>query len=326
MDIYLLIKLCYTIIEMSSNYDNYIKRIKIPANNKEVFFLSLILLFSVFARLIPINAITVLVIIIFVILVSLDFYYYLNRAAKLENRDTKVLEFSWGFVKDDTRFMRLPTLISYLKQKELSFYKDYIYFNFHKLIIILFVFGDFLIVFKNLSFFNSGLYIMMSIFTKFVFLGYIFMKQTYEKILVGRKNTEENLLDIFYSQINSLFSFYTVLFIAFFLLSKYIVEIFFGKSYIPYHSSLPFILLANISLAIAVSIYISAKKINEKTTNRILKVYTIFFSILFVFISVNYVDTITYFIIGSSTLLSIFLYNLVIKKPEYIASTYNHLF
>jgi hypothetical protein len=59
---------------------------------------------------------------------------------------------------------------------------------------------------------------------------------------------------------------------------------------------------------------------------KVLKIFGIVFAVLFVFMPINYIDTITYFIVGMGSLVSIFLYNLVIKKPLYISHTYNHFF
>lgn len=326
VDIYKRDKLCYNIATMSSRYDKYMKRLNIPNHNREVFALSLLLIFAILTRALPFEAITVLTVFCFLFLLSLDFYFYANKSAKDENKHEKTVEFSWGFIKEKKELIDLATLVKYLKNKDFSFYKVYLKLNITKGIILLFLFGDILAAFKNLNLFYSGIYIAMSIFTKFVFLAYLFMRQSYVKFLIGEKNTEENILNIFYSQINSMLSIFAVIFIFFFVLSKYIVNIFFGGSYLPYQSSLPFVLLANISLVIAICIYSTAKKIDENTTNRISKIYLSIFTVLFVFMSINYVDTVTYFVIGSSALISIFLYNLVIKKPAYIESTYNSLF
>jgi hypothetical protein len=266
------------------------------------------------------------VLLVVIIVGTLDFYIYVNKSAKDENKNMKTTEFTWGFVKEKKDMMDFYTLTNYLYTKDFSFYKNYLIINLEKTILLLFIFGDLLVAFKNLDMRNAGIYIAMSLFTKFVFLGYLFLRQTYKKILVGNNKTEDNLLEIFYSQINSMLSFFAAIFVFFFVLSKYIVEIFFGKAFAPYQSSLPFILLANMSLVVAICIYVSATKLNEQLTKRISKMFVFVFFVLFVFMTVNYIDTVTYFIIGSSALLSIFLYNFVVKKPGYIESTYNHLF
>jgi hypothetical protein len=223
-------------------------------------------------------------------------------------------------------FNRIISTCVYLYGKDFSFYRNYLNINLEKIVILLFIFGDLVVAFKNLDVKSAGVYIAMSLFTKFVFIGYIFIGQTYKKVLVGANDTEENILEIFYSQINTMLSFFAAAFVFVFILSRYIVEIFFGSGFAPYQSSLPFIMLANMSLAVALSIYITALRLGDRLTKKISKFYSIIFFVLFVFMTVNYVDTVTYFIIGSSTLLSIFLYNFVIKKPAYIENTYNHLF
>jgi hypothetical protein len=326
VDIYKTDKLCYNIAIMSSKYDSYMKRFSIPNNNKEGFFLSILIIFSILTRVLPFTIITILSIAVFAAIVGIDFYFFINKKAKDENKNEKTTEFSWGFVKEKKDLMDFQSVLKYLKHKEFAFYKEYLLLNINKIIILTFVFGDLFVAFKNLDFFNSGIYIAMSIFSKFVFLGYIFMRQSYAKLAAIDKVTEENVLDVFYTQISSMLSVFAAIFIFFFVLSKYMIDIFFGNSYAPYQTSLPFVLLANMSLVVAICVYTASKKVDQRVTDKITKVFAIIFSILFVFMSINYLDTITYFIIGSSALLSIFLYNFVIKKPEYIRSTYNLLF
>jgi hypothetical protein len=207
-----------------------------------------------------------------------------------------------------------------LKEKDLDFYKGYFHSYSNSIILFTFIFADFIIGFKNLSFFDSGIYFAMSIFTKFTFLGFYILKGNFDKLKI---KTEENILDIFYTQMNGLLSVFFVVFVLFFVLSRFIVEIFFGSGYAPYQSSLPFILIANISLCISLCVYTTAQQINPKLTNRISQTFLSIFIIWFIFMPINYIDTITYFIVGSSTILSIFLYNFVIKKHDYIESTYN---
>ncbi len=311
---------------MSSKYDNFMKRLSLPNRNREIFFLSLLLLFAVTTRLIPFAFITIVSVGIVLLIIGLDFYFYANKKAKDENKNEKTTEFSWGFVKEKQEMLDLGSLMKYLTTKDFSFYKSYLMLNINKITVTAFLFGDLIVAFKNLELYYAGIYIALSLFTKFVFVGYLLMRQSYAKVLVGDRDTEENILDIFYSQMNGLISVFAVVFIFFFILSRYMVEIFFGKLYLPYQSSLPFVLLANISLAIAICVYTTAKRIDPTVTNMICKVYITIFALLFIFMSINYIDTITYFVIGSSTILSIFLYNFVIKKPKYIADTYNLLF
>jgi hypothetical protein len=307
-------------------FDMSSKFVSIPQKNREIFFLFILICFSLFVRIVPLALITIIALFIFLGITALDFYIYVNKAAKDQNKNIKTTEFSWGFVKEKRDMMDISTLSAYLYGKDFSFYRNYLNINLEKIVILLFIFGDLVVAFKNLDVKSAGVYIAMSLFTKFVFIGYIFIGQTYKKVLVGANDTEENILEIFYSQINTMLSFFAAAFVFVFILSRYIVEIFFGSGFAPYQSSLPFIMLANMSLAVALSIYITALRLGDRLTKKISKFYSIIFFVLFVFMTVNYVDTVTYFIIGSSTLLSIFLYNFVIKKPAYIENTYNHLF
>jgi hypothetical protein len=307
-------------------------KLSIPKNNYEVAILSLILVFAIFVRTVPFSMITIVTILIFVSLISLDFYLYVNKRAHDENKNIVTTNFSWGFVKEKTEMITFKTLVNYLSNKDFGFYKNYLMLNLQKIIFGIFLFGDLVIAFKNLDMKNAGIYIAMSIFCKFVFIAYIFMRQTYLKSVANNEKTndeninEDTILEIFYTQINTLLSSFAVLFIFFFMLSRYISEIFFGNSFYPYQSSLPFILLANISLVILACVYLTAKMLDESLTNKIVKIYSVAFFVLFVFMNVNYLDNITYFVIGASALLSIFIYNFVIKKPDYIKRTYNFLF
>lgn len=308
------------------NLEKYIKKFNIQNNNKEIFFLTAALCFAILCRILPFILITVISLLLLFFVIVFDFYNYIIKNAKIENKQTKIIEFSWGFVKEKTQFWDLSATFQYLFGKDFNFYKTYFFLNLDKVIMFAFVFGDLIVAFKNLSFFDTGIYIALSIFTKFVFLGYVYLSQIYSKIPPNQEDTQENILDVFYSQMNGLISLFVVLFILFFILSKYLVNIFFGNSYLPYESSLPFVLLGNMALVIAVSIYTTAKKVDPATTEKICKVYLTLFSVLFVFMTVNYIDTITYFVVGSGALLSIFLYNFAIKKPKYISDTYNFLF
>lgn len=305
---------------------NNFEKLNIENRNKETLILSGVVGFALFSRIIPFSFVTLITLVFVILVIATDFYFYTNRTSREENKNEKVLEYSWGYVKEKTSHLDINTLVKYLSSKDFAFYKNYFTINHNKIILLLFVFGDIIVAFKNLDFFNSGIYIAMSIFTKFVFLGYIFMRDTYNKILVGENNSEENILDIFYSQINGLLSAFIVIFLLFFALSKYLVEIFFGKDYLPYQSSLPFVLFANIALVVAICVYMTSKRIDPQLTGKISKIFATIFGVIFIFMSINYIDTVTYFVIGTSCLLSIFLYNFVIKKPQYIANTYNHLF
>jgi hypothetical protein len=322
---------------MSSKWERQAKRliqksVKIFENldmnnrNKEMIVFSFIIGFSVFCRVCPFSLITIIALAIALLFVLMDFYVYVNKKAKEENKNEKTIEYSWGFIREKTNLLDFHSLVKYLTHKDFSFYKEYIEINQNRIIVLLFIFGDLIVAFKNLSMYYAGAYIALSIFTKFVFLGYIFMRETFLKILVDNKKTEENILDIFYTQINGLLSVFAVLFVMFFILSKYLIDIFFGDRYIQFQSSLPFVLLANIALVVAICAYTTSKHLDEVLTKKIFKIFSSIFFVIFVFMAINYVDTVTYFVIGASSLLSIFLYNFVIKRPEYISRTYNLTF
>lgn len=311
---------------MSSKLSKILNYSGFSKDNKELFFLVVLVVFSMFVRIVPFSLITILFVLGFLAIASIHFYYYVNNSAKEENKKSKVTEFSWGFVKEKRELMDMFSFVNYLYNKELNFFKKYIYSNIDKVTFLLFFFADILVAFKNLDTQSAGIYIAMSIFTKFVFVAYFYMKQVYIKTLKEGEAREDSILNVFYTQINVIISLFATLFIFFFILSKYIVDIFFGVNYFPFQSSLPFVLLANISLALASCLYFSAIKLDEKVTKKISKLFFTLIFILFVFMTVNYIDTVTYFVTGTSSLLSIFLYNFVIKKPEYIKRTYNLLF
>jgi O-antigen/teichoic acid export membrane protein len=188
------------------------------------------------------------------------------------------------------------------------------------------MFGDFIVSFKNLSLSESGVYFALSLFCKFIFISYIYINRSIVAVSDKDENKEEKVLDIFYKNLNGMLSLGFVIFVLFFILSKYLIEIFFGESYVYYQTSLPFIMVANIALLVALLTYETAKKIDKDGTKKVLKIFVPIFTILFIFMTNGYVDTVAYFVIGGCSILSIFLYNFVIKRPSYIQSTYNYLF
>ena len=68
-----------------------------------------------------------------------------------------------------------------MKNKDLDFYKKYLYINLDIIIVSFFILGDLVVAFKNLSFNDSGIYFALSIFCKFVFIAFFFMKNIYDK-------------------------------------------------------------------------------------------------------------------------------------------------
>ncbi len=298
--------------------------------NKEIVGLCLIIIFCIAARVLPFGLIGIIVPLLMLALVAFYFFKYVdNEFASTNLIKTKpVVEFSWGYVKSDVPKLNTLVLLDFLKAKDFSFYKNFLSLNLINLVFILFVFGDFILVFKNLSFEESGIYFMFSIFTKFVFVGYFLLRKNMQ-VIEGESTVDDKelkVLDIFYKHVNGMISLFLVLFFSFFVLAKYIIEIFFGNPYALYQSSLPFVLAANSALVIAFCVYLTANMINKEVTAKVMKVFATFLTIFFVFMPINYIDTVTYFITGSSLILSIFLYNLVIKKPSYIEHTYNLTF
>lgn len=295
----------------------------INKQEKEILYLAAILSFCILARILPFELISIILTLLLFVFIFSDFYLYVNTLAKKENKNENTIVFSWGYVKEKVESMDLNNFFSYLASKDVSFYKTYFMKNLHSIIIYTFVFGDLVVALKNLSFYDSGIYFSISIFCKFVFLGFLYLRNSYLKIREEGENREKIILDIFYAQMNGLLSVFFVIFILFFTLSKFLVEIFFGSSYMPFQASLPFILVANMTMVLALCVFKTAEKIDLNMTKKICKIYITLFTILFVFMTINYIDTIAYFVVGAASILSIFLYNLVIKKPSYIESTYN---
>lgn len=285
-----------------------------------------IIFYAIVCRVLPKEVISVAVVTGLLLLLSGHFYLYVNRLAKSENQADSKVEYSWGYIKEKTVMLDLNMFFSFLKNKDYGFYKQYLRLNFDKFTIALFFLADIVIAFKNLDLYNSGAYFALSFATKFVFVAYVYVENFYKLVDVSDNDRDRKILDIFYRQINGVISVFFVVFIMVFILSKYIVEIVFGNYYISEQSSLPFILLANMFLTIALIVYSTAKRIDLKNTRNILRIYAPIFLVLFIFMSINYVDTVTYFVVGASCLLSIFLYNFAIKKLDYISDTYNHLF
>lgn len=318
------------VIDLMNKLKSLNKHRNITSDRKIAIFLVLIIGYSIFCRIIPPEVISIFVVMFFLAFVFFEFYLYVMAHAKIENKNHNTVEYSWGHVKQKTDTYDAKRFFEYIHAQDFNFYKTFLQMHTDKIILFSFIFIDLIIAFKNLSFFYSGTYFALSLFTKFVFVAYLQLEKIYNRIdhikLPENENKDDVILDIFYSQFNGIVSVFFVVFVFFFILSKYITEIFFGASYSPVQSSLPFVLIANMFLTISLCIYETAKRIDRRATNNILKVYCPLFLVIFVFMSINYVDTVTYFIVGASSILSIFLYNFVIKKPQYIAETYNHMF
>ncbi len=313
------------VIESIENFVKY----NILQKNKETFFLICLIIFPILTRLIPLSFITTTTVLGFLLYFLNHFYIYVNNIADTENKRINLTEYSWGFVKSPNENLNLKNFINFLKEQKWEFYKTYLKENRENIIFLGFLFGDLVVAFKNLPLDITGAYFAMSIFTKFVFVGYVYVNNRYSKVLEENLSTDDmetKILDTFYKHFNGLVSLAFVLFILFFTMGKFFMEIFFGFSYIPYQTSLSFILLANIFLTLVLIIFRTSLILDQNRTWSLLKVFIPFFAILFVFQNINHPDTIAFFCIGSAAVLSIFLYNFCIRKPVYIENTYNHLF
>jgi len=294
--------------------------------SREYLLLFSLVAFSLFVRIIPLSLITILTLTVFTFFVGYHFYLYVNKAMYNKSKEYFLVEYTWGSFAKNANYFDIYKIKNFLLKQDFVFIREYINVNIYYIIFGLFIFLDLLIAFKNLNLKNTGAYIALSLFTKFVFFAVYYLDKYFKKNEAQSPLDEEKVLDIFHTQISSYFSILAVVFIIFFVLSRYIVEIFFGFRFFAYQSTLPFVLLANISLAVMFCIYITANRIDKAVTEKILKVYSVFFIIFFVFINIGYIDLVAYFVLGMSTLFSILLYNFVIKKPDYILRTYNLLF
>ncbi len=307
-------------------FDYLSKGIHLENNRKITAVLVVLVAYGIFCRIVPLSVLAVLFVLTFAAALGYLFYDFVLFNYKVENNNQSATAYSWGYVRETTKYLDLNTFVAYVRKKDFNFLKEFANSNKQIFILYTFVFADFIIAFKNLDLFNSGAYFAMALVSKFVFLGYLYMKKNFDAVALDVKERLEAILDIFYTHINGLLSVFTVIFILVFILSKYIIEILFGEKYQAVQSSFPFILLGSMFLCVALCVYEAAKIMDVKLTNSILKIYLTIFGVLFVFLPIGYIDTVTYFVVGSSALFSISLYNLVIKKPDYIARTYNHLF
>jgi hypothetical protein len=294
--------------------------------SREYLLLFSLIAFSILVRLFSLGSITILTLLIFFAFVGYHFYIYVSKAISEETKTKFTVEYTWGGITKPTDYFSFETIKNFLLRRDFEFYKQYISNNIQYIIFGSFIFIDILIAFKNLNLKNTGAYIALSLFTKFVFFAVYYLDKYFKKNESEVKLEEERILEIFNTQMTSFFSIFAVVFIIFFTLSRYLVEIFFGFNFVAYQSTLPFVLLANISLAIMFCIYLTASRLNKIVTDKLLKVYSIFFLVFFVFMNIGYIDLVAYFVLGMSTLFSILLYNFVIKKPDYILRTYNLLF
>lgn len=299
-------------------------------SNKEVVFVCCLIGFPVLARITPLYFVTLLFVICFLIYIINHFYIYVNQVAESENKNVNIAEYSWGFVKNETSDgLDLKNLTNYLKTKKIDFYRQYLCVNKNNIIFIAFLLGDLLVAFKNLSFDVSGAYFTLSLFTKFVFLAYIYTNKENQQIIqeqisVGEK--EYKILDNFYRHFSGIASVGFVLFVIFYLISRPLIDVFFGIKYLEYQTSLAFILLANIALLLGLIVFKTSTTVDNVRTWKFTKIFALIFGILFVFVNINYPDTVAFFVIGATAVFSIFLYNFCIRKPSYIENTYNYLF
>jgi hypothetical protein len=297
--------------------------------NQEVIFLFSIVTFPILTRVLPLWFISSFFVIAFLLYLTNHFYFYVNNIAKSENKSVNLQEYSWGFVREEGANLDSKNFLNYLKSKKWEFYRAYLSSNKNIIILMSFLFGDLVVAFKNLSLEVTGAYFAMSIFTKFVFLAYIYINRKTVELSTGPLSVEEKefaILDNFYKHFSGIASLSLVMFVLFFALGRYITEIFFGFKYIEYQTSLSFILLANMALLLGLIIFRTAQEVAKQRTWQLAKVFAPIIIVLFVFLNITHPDTVAFFVIGSVAVFSIFLYNFCIRKAAYIENTYNYLF
>lgn len=298
-------------------------------SNQEVILFFCLIVFPILTRLLPLWLISVFFVAAFTLYISNHFYNYVNKIAATENKKINLQEYSWGFVKETDAGLNFPNLINYLKNKKWDFYKTFLSENKNLFLLISFLFGDLVVAFKNLSLEVSGVYFAMSLFTKFVFIAYLFVVRAnshIKEISLTKEQNEYLILDNFYKHFSGIASLSLVLFLLFFGLGRYLTEIFFGFKYFEYQTSLSFILLGNLSLLLGLVVFKTSLEIDSIRTWQFTKISVPIAAVLFIFINITHPDTVAFFVIGAVSVFSIFLYNFCIRKPAYIENTYNHLF
>ncbi len=295
--------------------------------NIHIYFLAFVLLYSLVLRFIDPRIVAVFLIVGGLYLFAYDFYHFFLvkfQQFKVHTKNKEQLEYSWGYVnKQKSFFTEIIFMLRFIFELDFVDYKNYLKSKSLALIFIIFVGGDLIFAFKNLDLYSFGVYISMSVFCKLVFIGYYYFQQKLKNVDLENKDM---IFEIFNSFLNLFLTCSTIIFVLLFFASKIFNDLFLGPTYIPFNTTLPFIFLANIALAVAFIIYKTSVLINKKSTHKILKVYAVFFTVAFIFSNNNSLDSVTYFVVGTSCVLSIFLYNLIIKQPLYIKNTYNHLF
>lgn len=317
----------YKLLESYKKFEHRLKNLDLKEFKRDLhFYVGIFLItFCLFVRIVPPFFIGLLSILILVSIVAFDFFYYFNKKFIDSNlNELNQTEYSWGIVRHD-HFKKedLKKFFEYLRGLDYAEYKSYFKRLLPHFVFIMFIFGDIIVALKNLNIENFGIYVAFSVLTKFIFIGYYYFSLEIKKLEIFQ---EENLLDIFYSFINLFLTSGILIFVFMFLTSKIFTKIFFGYNYLAFQTTLPFVFLGNMMMCIALCVFVTARKMDAVSANRILKVFSVFFGVIFIFVLNSSPDSVTYFIIGSSTILSIFLYNLIIKKPTYIKNTYNHLF
>jgi len=298
-------------------------------SNQEVIFLFSVITFPILTRLLPLWFISSFFVIAFLVYLMNHFYFYVNNIARTENKSVNIQEYSWGFVREEGAGLDSKNFFNYLKSQKWEFYRTYLSVNKNVIILMSFLFGDLIVAFKNLSLEVTGAYFAMSIFTKFIFLVYIFINRKTLEIKNSTTSSEEKefaILDNFYKHFSGIASLSLVLFLLFFGLGRFLTEIFFGVKYVEYQTSLSFILLANLTLLLGLIVFRTAQEVDNARTWQLAKIFAPVIILLFVFLNINHPDTVAFFVIGSVAVFSIFLYNFCIRKAAYIENTYNYLF
>lgn len=298
-------------------------------SNQEVIFLFSIITFPILTRILPLWFISSFFVISFLLYIINHFYFYVNDSAKKENKSVNIQEYSWGFVREEGATLDSKNFLNYLKSQKWEFYRAYLSSNKNTIILLSFLFGDLVVAFKNLSLEVTGAYFAISIFTKFVFLAYLFVNRKTLEIKNSNISPEEKefaILDNFYRHFSGIASLSLVMFVLFFALGRFITEIFFGVKYIEYQTSLSFILLANLALLLGLIVFRTAQEVDNSRTWQLAKIFAPIVTVLFIFLNITHPDTVAFFVMGSVAVFSIFLYNFCIRKAAYIENTYNYLF
>lgn len=207
-----------------------------------------------------------------------------------------------------------------LKTKDIFIvnWKDILKNNLNKLFFIFFLNIDIFISAINFSNTLNGIYFTFSIFIKYLLLAFVILniekiKNIFNEKSIAVINSNINIL-IFISFVSTIFSFF---------ISYVLVGLFFNDTYFIYHTSLAFVFMAIAILGLSYYMLYTAININKKNTLNIFAIWFVFFLFLISIFKINSLETLSFFIIGSFSILAIFIYHFVIKiKDGYFSSLF----